>query len=367
MTILLLLVGGFILLVLGAELLVRGATRLAVLMGISPLVVGLTIVALGTSSPEVAVSIQAALAGKADLSVGNVIGSNIFNILLVLGLSAIIRPLIISRQLIRLDVPIFIISSLLLLWFGWNGCLCRLEALVFLLGVTAYTMFLFIQSRRENGTIPAEVEDIIGDGSFFDHLAPKPVKPGINYVLLLILGVILLEVGSDWLVKGASSLALTLGVSDLIIGLTVIAMGTSLPELATSMVALFKGESDMAVGNAVGSSIFNIFLVLGAAALVSPQGIHISRAVLSFDLPVMIAVAFACLPIFFTGHRISRKEGVLFVSYYGAYLFYIVLNETGHQSLPLFNQVMMAFVFPITAIAVLTGAWRYLRTKKLGQ
>ena len=295
------LIAGLVLLVAGAEVLVRGAARLAAQFGIPPLIIGLTVVAFGTSAPETAVSVQAAFNGSGDLAIGNVIGSNIANILLILGMTALIAPLVVSRQLIRLDVPIMIGASLLVFALAWDGSLSRLDGALLFAGILAYTAFLIISSRRDK-TTAADDEFATEFGL---NEAPKPYAGLINLGLIVV-GLVLLVSGSNFLVEGAVSLARALGLSELVIGLTVVAVGTSLPELATSVMAAIKGERDIAVGNIVGSNIFNLLCVLGLASLVSPSAIPVAANALAFDFPVMIAVAIACLPIFFNGYSIKR-------------------------------------------------------------
>ena len=349
------LIAGLVLLVGGAEIFVRGASRIAALAGISPLVIGLTIVAFGTSSPEVAVSVQSSMAGAADLALGNVIGSNICNVLLILGISASIAPLVVNQQLVRLDVPVMVGVSFLVLILGLDGAIGRPEGILLFAGAIAYTTFLVVQSRRETKAIEAEYE-----AEFGADVAHTASSWAAN-IGLIVAGLALLIVGSRWLVTSAVSIAQLLGVSELVIGLTVVAIGTSLPEVATSVIATVRGERDIAVGNVVGSNIFNILLVLGTAGIVSPDGIPFSSAALFFDVPVMIAVAVACLPIFFTGHCIDRWEGVLFLCYYLAYTGYLVLDSAEHEALPIYSGIMAAFVLPLTALTlgVITyRAWR---------
>ena len=348
------LIAGLVLLVVGAEVLVRGAARLAAQFGIPPLVIGLTVVAFGTSAPETAVSVQAAFNNSGDLAIGNVIGSNIANVLLILGITALIAPLIVSRQLIRLDVPIMIGASFVVFGLAWDGSLSRLDGALLFAGVIAYTAFLIISSRRAG---KASEEDDEFAKEFGLHEAPKPYAWVIN-LGLLIAGLVLLVGGSNLLVEGAVTLARALGLSELVIGLTVIAIGTSLPELATSVIAAYKGERDIAVGNIVGSNIFNLLCVLGLASLVSPTAISVSPTALAFDFPVMIAVAVACLPIFFAGYRINRWEGLLFVAYYAAYTGYLVLFNTGRPFAETFGEAMLGYVVPLTAITLLVIAAR---------
>lgn len=350
---------GLVLLIVGAEALVRGASKLAAAAGISPLVIGLTVVAYGTSSPEMAVSVQSAFAGQADIALGNVVGSNIFNVLFILGISALIVPLVVSRQLIKLDVPIMIGVSLLLMLLALDGNISRLDGALLFAGIAGYTVFLIRQSRKEKKLAQDEYEKEYGDGKSKGHWL-------IN-IGLIVLGLGLLVLGSRWLVNGAVAIAQSLGVSELIIGLTIIAAGTSLPEVATSIIASIRGERDIAVGNVVGSNIFNILSVLGLAALVSPSGVAVSTAALRFDIPVMLAVALACLPIFFTGNLIARWEGLLFLGYYIAYTLYLILAATQHDALPAFSMIMESFVLPLTAVTFVIVIVRSLRAKKKNQ
>ncbi|WP_278362216.1 calcium/sodium antiporter [Stutzerimonas kunmingensis] len=353
------LIAGLVLLVAGAEVLVRGAAKLAAQFGISPLVIGLTVVAFGTSAPETAVSVQAALNGSGDIAIGNVVGSNIANVLLILGMTALVAPLVVSRQLIRLDVPIMIGASLVTFGLAWDGELSRIDGALLFTAVVVYTLFLIISSRREKA---AEVDHEFAKEFGLD----EPAKPhaGLINAGLVIAGLVLLVVGSNFLVEGAVALARALGLSELVIGLTVIAIGTSLPELATSIMAAFRGERDIAVGNIVGSNIFNLLCVLGLASLVSPQAIGVSSNALAFDFPVMIAVAVACLPIFFAGYCIKRWEGALFVAYYVAYTLYLVLTSTGRPFAETFGDAMLGYALPLTAITLLVIAGRAWKTQR---
>lgn len=337
---------GLVLLVAGAEALVRGASKLAATAGISPLIIGLTVVAYGTSAPEMAVSTASALADQTDIAMGNVVGSNIFNVLFILGLSALITPLVVAQQLVRLDVPLMIGVSVLALLLGLDGGIGRLDGIFLLVGIITYTVFLIRQSRKESRQVQEEYAKEYGE-------VEKP-PPGhwVIDVGLILAGLAMLVVGSRWLVDGAVVIAEHLGVSELVIGLTIVAAGTSLPEVATSVVASLRGERDIAVGNVVGSNIFNLLAVLGVAGIVAPAGVAISPAVMRFDIPVMIAVALACLPIFFTGNLIARWEGGLFLGYYAAYTLYVVLAATSHESLGAFQTAMLWFVLPLTALTL---------------
>jgi len=346
------LIAGLVLLVAGAEILVRGASRIAVLLHISPLIIGLTIVAYGTSAPEMAVSIQSNFAGEAAISIGNVVGSNIVNVLLILGISSAVIPLIVDQQLVRLDVPIMIGVSILLPFLAMDGSLGKLDGLLLFVGAVVYTIFLFCSGREE------EVDLDAAEGT------SRSLRPWVSNIVLVLVGMVMLTIGSDWLVAGAITIAEAIGVSNLVIGLTVVALGTSLPELVTSVVASMKGERDMAVGNVIGSNIFNILAVLGVASLLAPSGIEVSPAALNFDIPVMIAVAIACLPIFFSGNVISRWEGWLFLAYYAAYTTYLILDATNHDALPIFSRMLGGFVIPLTVITLATISWRARRHPK---
>jgi cation:H+ antiporter len=339
---------GLVALVAGASLLVRGASKLALSFGISPLVVGLTVVAFGTSAPEVAVSVGAALKGQTDIAIGNVVGSNIFNVLFILGASALITPLLVNVQLIRQEVPIMIGASLLLLLLGIDGRVGLWDAAALLVLLVAYTVFLVVQSRRatqaESDAASAEVL-IVGEG--WDSKVPAQIG-------LIIAGLVALVVGSDWLVGASIAFAKALGVSDLVIGLTVVAAGTSMPEVATSVTAAVKGERDIAVGNVVGSNTFNILGCLGLSGLVAgPQGLSMAPSLMAFDIWVMLAVAVACLPVFLSGREIARWEGLIFLAYYAAYVGYLVLAAQQHASLAPFSTVMMSFVIPLTVVTLI--------------
>jgi len=357
---LLLFVVGIGLLAGGAELLVRGATRLSLGLGISPLVVGLTVVAFGTSAPEMAVTVRGALDGGegAAIALGNVLGSNIFNVLFILGAAAAIAPLVVHQQIVRLDVPLLIGASLLVGALGLDGSFGRIDGALLFAGVVSYTFFLIRQSRREGAAVREEYEAELADAA----PAGRPASR-LASVALVALGLALLVVGARWLVAGAVVIAGQLGLSDLVIGLTIVAAGTSLPEVATSLLAAMRGQRDIAVGNVIGSNLFNLLAVLGLAALVAPEGIPVSPAAESFDVPVMIGVAIACLPIFFVEHRIARWEGVLFLAYYVAYVSFLVLDATGHDALPEFRAAMLGFVLPLTAITVLVRAARAWRRR----
>lgn len=352
------IVCGLVVLVIGGELLVRGASLLALSMRISPLVIGLTVVAFGTSAPELGVSLQAALRGAADVSVGNVVGSNICNVLLILGAAALVAPLIVSSQLIKIDVPLMIVASLVLWSFSLDQRLTRLEGSLLFAGLVAYVIFSVRQSRKETRAIEQEFADELPVPSLL-------TSSRFSQLALIGFGLILLGLGSNWLVGGAVAIAQIWGVSELIIGLTVVAVGTSLPEVVTSLVASFRGERDIAVGNVVGSNLFNIMCVLGLTGMIAPGGIAISADALAFDIPVMVAVAMVCLPIFFTGGIITRTKGAVLLFYYVAYTTLIVSAQT-HPSLhEKFSFILGYIVVPLTVLTILADVlWSWHRIRR---
>jgi cation:H+ antiporter len=353
----LLVAGGLAVLTLGAELLVRGASRIAIAAGISPLVVGLTVVAYGTSTPELVVSTLASLRGQNEIAVANVVGSNIFNVLFILGLCALILPLVIHRQVWRREVPIMIGASLLLVLFGADGRIGMVESLVLLAGIVAYSVLSVRASRKETAAAQAEAAHAIG----LDRRAPGG---WVRSILLVAAGLAALVVGARWFVDGSIAVARSLGVSDVVIGLTIVAAGTSMPEVATSIVATIRGERDIAVGNVVGSSIYNILAILGVAGVVAKGELAVHPSMVAFDLPVMTAVAVATLPLFLTDRRLARWEGALFLGYYAAYTAYLALRSTEHDALPVFSAIMWDYVLPLTAITLAVLGWRAFRSER---
>jgi len=343
-------VGGLMLLIGGGELLVRGASRMAVQLGIPPLVVGLTVVAFATSAPELAVSLQSVYSGSSDLAVGNLVGSNIANVLLILGLSALVAPLAVSSRVVRIDVPLVIATSLLLLLLGLDGVIGHWDGLLMASLLAAYLVWSLRTAAQRSGRRQTQDSDVGDQGS-------SMMRNG----LLMAAGLLLLALGGNWLVQGAAELARQLGVQELVIGLTVVAVGTSLPELVISIIAVVRGAREMAVGNVLGSNLFNILGVLGITGILAPDGLPVPITALALDIPVMIAAALACLPIFFTGHRIARWEGGLFFGYYLAYMAYLVMDATGHRAEDNFVGVMALFVLPLTVLTLgvcSVRAWR---------
>lgn len=347
MTVLLLL-AGFAVLVVGGEVLVRGASTLAAAVGISPLVVGLTVVSFATSAPELAVTLQASVSGSPGLAVGNVVGSNVVNILLVLGVSGLILPLAIRGSVVRRDVPVMIAMSVLFWLMSLDGTMSTLDGAVLVLLLAGYVVAMVVRSRRGSRTKEKLTETAT---------APEAPETGRGRRLALAtgmvgVGVAMLVLGARWLVSAATDIASQLGLSETVIGLTVVAVGTSLPELATSVIAAIKGDVEVAVGNAIGSNIFNIGAVMGLAAVITDGGVPVDAGAIGFDLPVMIAIAFAMLPIAFTGFTVARWEAGLFLAYYAAYVAYLLLDSAGHDALPRFSAVMLGFVLPLTALTL---------------
>ncbi len=335
---------GLIALLLGAEWLVRGASNLARAFGIPPLVVGLTIVAFGTGTPELLVSTVAAYQGETAIAIGNVIGSGIVNTLCILGAAAAICPLVVNKQLLRLDIPIMIAVTLLLYLVALYGVITPMIGALFVLLMIGYTLFSLYKGQEEQKETP-------------------PEKKLFRDLSLMIAGSLLLAWGADYLIHGAKELAHYLGIDELIVGLTVVAFGTSLPELATTVMAAIRGERELAVGNVVGSNIFNILAVMGLSALISPNGLPVPQVVIDFDLPVLLISAVACLPIFFTGHKISRWEGFLFLGYFIAYVIHIVLQATDKVLLEPFTTAMVLFVIPLTLITLGISLYRHFNLR----
>jgi len=350
----LLMLAGTVLLVIGAELLVRGASRLAFLIKISPLVVGLTVVAFGTGAPELAVSVASALKGDAAIAVGNVVGSNIFNVLLILGLSAIVIPLSVARQVVRFDMPLVIFVSLMLWAIASDGSISRSEGVILAIGLIVYTVWSVRQSRKESTTVQEEYAHEFPPLSDTDTRI-RSVAYLVLQICLVIVGLAVLIAGSRLLVTGAVGLATALGVSSAVIGLTIVAFGTSLPEVATSLIAAWKGEKDIAIGNVVGSNLFNILGVLGISAIVAPNGLSVTSSFLQFDIPIMVLVAILCYSMLIRGREIARWEGAVFLICYVLYLVVTVFVETNHRWAPDPVKIMWYVALPFTAAFALFG------------
>jgi cation:H+ antiporter len=297
---------GLVVITLGAELLLRTASRLAALLGLEPIVIGLTVVAIAAAS-----------GGSSELAVANIAGTNIANILLILGLSAAIRALPLRQLSIRLDVPLMIATSIVLVIMAADGILSTVDGVLLILGALIYFVALLKVTRREKSSIKREYAEEYSPGALFRRTGPLTV---LTNLLGLAAGIALTIFGAELLVDGAVAMARALGVSDAIIGLTIVAVGTSAPELATTLVATIKDDRDVAVGNLLGSSITNILFILGITIVASPNDLEVGREILLFDLPLSAAVAIACYPVFRSGQRVSRLEGVIFVSLYVLYV-----------------------------------------------
>lgn len=315
---------GLALLIAGAELIVRGGTQLAVRLGISPVVIGLTIVAIGTSAPELAVGIDAALHGAGDLAVGNIAGTNIVNILLIFGLSAAIRPVGLRAETLWLDLPAIVLASLALFVLAMDGSLSRIDGMLLVGGAIVYTVAIVRAAQGERRS----VQKAFAEGLAETALAPEPQGRVLPNLVALIIGIAVVVLGADWLVEGAVGLARLWGVSDELIGLTIVAVGTSSPELVTTIVSTIRKQRDIAIGNLLGSSVYNIVCILGITCLVPLEPIPVSRALATVDIPIMTAVALACIPVFYSSRTVTRIEGALFVTAYCAYLAYLLVART---------------------------------------
>lgn len=347
------LLSGLVLLIIGAELMVRAAVRLAERLHVRPLIIGLTIVALGSSAPQMTVSLQAALTDNPDIAVGSVVGSGIFNILVTLGLSALIIPLRVSRQLVRLDIPLMIGASLLVFILAWNKDLGRFDGILLLGALALYLGLLLRQSRhstRPHGTRPQETR-----------------QSWLISVLMILAGLAMLVFAGRLLLGAAVAVATDLGLSERVIGLTVVAVGTSLPELATSLIAALRGQRDIAVGNVIGANLFNLLGVLGLTALLAPAPLSVSPNALDFDLPVMLAVAALCLPVFYSGYRVTRAEGLLLLGLYLVYGLHVVSFTTGMPLAGKLERLMLFYVLPALLTFLLftsIRAWRRQHHKR---
>lgn len=317
-------------------------------------------VACGTSTPELAVNLRAAWREQPDLALGNVVGSNIFNILAILGLSAVVAPLTIVSEVIRRDLPVMIGAALVVPVFGCDGRIDRADGMILVVALGLYVAASVLLARRD-APDQAAGEPI-----------PRPRWPESarlvgHQLLLIVAGLGMLILGTGWVVQGATELARAMGVGELIIGLTIVAAGTGLPELVTSVVSTIRGYREIAVGNVVGSNIFNILAILGASGLIC--SIEVAEAALWFDIPVMIGVSLLCLPLFMTGSILSRWEGLLFLGYYVAYTVYLVLDGLDHAAFPAYRTAMLYFVVPATVLAasVTFGQWIRSRPKAGGR
>ncbi|WP_409371591.1 calcium/sodium antiporter [Mycolicibacterium wolinskyi] len=309
---------------------VRGGAQLASRLGISPMMVGLTVVSIGTSLPELAVGITAALEGSGELAVGNIAGTNVVNVLFILGLSALLRPLAIERRTLRFDLPAMAAAAVLLWALSADGVLSRLDGTMLVVGALVYTAILAYLSRQESrdAEIPS-VRAHLGEANAVNANQSTSVSGASTARLIgmTVAGIAVVVLGAEWLVDGAVGLARGLGVSDALIGLTIVAIGTSAPELVTMLVSTMRGERDIALGNLLGSSVYNVLLILGVTCLVPAYGLTLSPALVWIDIPIMMAAALVCIPIFFSGRRVHRAEGFGMVVAYLLYLAFLLSTQ----------------------------------------
>ncbi|WP_338491160.1 calcium/sodium antiporter [Pseudomonas trivialis] len=340
------MVSGLLLLIVGAEVLVRAAVRLAASLKVRPLIIGLTIVAFGSSAPQMTVSLQATLAGNTDIAVGSVIGSSIFNVLVTLGLAALIIPLRVSRQLVRLDIPVMIIAALLVFTLAANEELTPLDGLLLLIALLAYLGVLHYQTRHSRR--PRTLDTVAR-------------APWLSSVIRIVGGLLVLVLAGHLLLGAAVDVASDLGLSERIVGLTLIGVGTSLPCLATSLIAALRGEREIAVGNVIGSNLFNLLGVLGLTALLAPTPLSVSPNAVDFDLPVMLGVVVLCLPVFYSGYRVTRAEGLVMLGLYLAYGLHVMAFTTGMPLAGKLEHLMLYYILPALVAFLLFStlrAWR---------
>ncbi|KTB74140.1 MULTISPECIES: calcium/sodium antiporter [Pseudomonas] len=340
------MLSGLLLLLIGAELSVRAAVHLAAIFKVRPLLIGLTVVAMGTSAPQMAVSLQAAFADNTDIAVGSVIGGNIFNVLVILGLCALIIPLRVARQVLHIDIPLMIGACLLAIGLSWNGEFSKFDGALLLAGLLVCLIVII----RQGGHTPRH-----------GHAETTEKPRTFTRILMLAAGLLLLTAGGHLLVDASVVIAIHLGLSERIVGLTVIAIGTSLPALMTSLIAAFRGERDIAVGNVIGSNLFNLLGVLGVTALFAPVPLTISPNAMVFDLPIMLGVSLLCVPLFYSGYRIDRMEGLFLLSLYLTYGLHILAISTGMALAERLETKMLTLALPVLGVIVAWGtirAWR---------
>ncbi|MBO6792629.1 MAG: calcium/sodium antiporter [Balneolaceae bacterium] len=348
---------GLIALIAGAELFLKAVDHFGLKWGVSPLIMGLTVVAFATGAPELAISIKAAMSGSADLVLGNIIGSNIANILLILGITALIAPLNITRRVVKVDVPIVIVASATVYFLAYDGELTTTDGLILLLGLIGYSFYMFVQIKKDANE---EVEEVFEYETTPDQLA-KGAYFYIKNIGLLLIGLVMIVVGSNWMVDSAVTIATILGMSELVIGLTIVSIGTSLPEVATSLSAARKGKADIAVANVMGSNLYNILLTLGLTLIIAPNVLAVSADAIRLDLPFMVAVSIACIPIFIAGFNLTRRDGALFLIYYSTYLSYLVLDAMNSSFVPILQNSMFYVIIPGTIIYMI---WRIIEYRK---
>jgi cation:H+ antiporter len=349
---------GLVCLVAGAELLVRGAASIATRLGIAPIIIGLTVVAFGTSAPELAVSVSAAVGGSGEVAFGNVVGSNIANILLILGGSAVIGALSVTQRIVRIDIPLLIGASLVALVLSLDNQINRLEGGVLFAGIVVWTGWLIRAARSDRTEVIEEYDEAV------EQLEVDVIdKPLAAQAALVLAGLVILVVGSQLLVGSATDIAEALGVSELVIGLTVVAVGTSLPELATSVLAVVRGQRDIAVGNVVGSSLFNLLCVLGLTGIVSPSPIPVADASLQVHYPVMLAATVVLIPIIWTGFEVRRWEGAVLVVFYAIYLTFVILDAGDSEAVDVVGPLALVSA-PLVALGLTLAAVQAHRERR---
>ena len=309
------LFAGLVVLILGGDYLVKGASRIALRLHMSPLVVGLTIVAFGTSAPELLISIRSALSGSPDIAMGNVIGSNICNLALVLGVTAMITNIKVTSNIVRIDWMVTMVASILLFILVQDYVITYVEGIVFVSLLIFYTVFIIRKSRKESFA-ERKIEDKVNNG------AKEGSQKIYKDILYIFLGSVGLFFGADWFVTGAQELAGFLGISERVIGITVVALGTSLPELVTGIVASFKKQTDLALGNLLGSNIFNIFSILGITSILTD--IRVSAQIVHVDMIWMLGITLLLLPFMISSRTIERYEGGLLLLVYAVYIYFLI-------------------------------------------
>jgi cation:H+ antiporter len=314
-TTIILLIIGLIVLIVGGDYLVKGSSSIALRLHLSPLVVGLTIVAFGTSAPELLISIQSALKGSPDIAMGNVVGSNICNLALVLGLTAVINPVKVQTNSLRIDWPMTMGASILLFLVVREGVLGAVEGVIFLIAISIYLVLIIVQSRIDVKSKLREKEN--------EDIPDAPKKQMWKDITFILLGCVALYYGSEWFVSSSKELALSLGVEERVVGLTVVALGTSLPEMVTAAVASYKGETDLALGNLMGSNIFNILSILGITAIITP--IHVHAVILNKDIIWMLMITLMILPLMIVRREVGRADGIVLLIVYTVYVYTVVV------------------------------------------
>lgn len=357
MTVLLFIIG-LAMLIGGAELFLKSVDKFGAAWSVSPVVMGLTVVAFATGAPELAISLQAAAEGRPDLVLGNILGSNIANILLILGVAGLVSPLKITNRIIKIDVPMVIAASVLLFVLAMDGSLTPLDGIIILFGLLLYSMFMYTQIRKDRAANQLKEKREVGE--------PVTTLFYGKYIFFLFAGLVFIVMGARFMVDSAVEIAGILGISELIIGLTIVSIGTSLPEVATSVSAVRRNDSDTAVANVMGSNLYNILLTLGLTIVIAPGVLDVSADAIKLDLPIMVIVAAACLPLFWPGKKLGRMEAGGFLFYYTAYLTYLTLLALRHPFKDTMEWWMVWVIIPFTVALIAIKFVVDFRKKKLG-